>query len=893
MSKLVLIDGYSLLNRAYYAMPKLTDKEGRHTGAVFGFVNILQKILEDETPSHIVVAMDEKAPTFRHKMFEEYKGTRKPMDEELRSQLPIFKELLSVMGIKTVSLPGYEADDIIGSIAKSTARADVQAVIVSGDRDLLQLVDENIKMRLTRTIKGKSVSHLFTSEEVREEFKVSPKGIIDLKALMGDASDNIPGVKGIGEKTADKLLEEYRDLDGIYAHIDEIKPVRVQNLLKNDKEMAYLSRDLATIHCEVPIKVDLSELVCPDYYQNPKVYEMFRSLGFRKQLERFRLQKESVLSNTPLQTEFTRLLTTDELSGALFELQDAIAFYPLIRNEKLSVLVFGNEKQSFVADCDVFSEEDLIEVLDMAIRSIATVAVLDMKKIVRLILDLGLAHKVFDEDEVYQKEGILDLSLIAYIIDSNKGSEIAQAHGVLSMLLQASVTAGSELFGKKKEEELLATDQEDYYGYLAALQKLMLKAGSLGMQRLSEEGLNSLYRDVELPLALVLADMEHIGIQTDRQVLHELSENFEKEIVRLQTQIYEDAKEEFNINSPKQLGEILFEKLKLPSDKKTKTGYSTSVDVLDKLKASYPIVQRVLDYRHYVKLKTTYADALPGCIREDGRIHGTFQQTVASTGRLSSTDPNLQNIPTREADGRLLRKAFVAREGHILLDADYSQIELRILAHLSQDERLISAYNKGEDIHRMTAAAVFDLEPKEVTDAHRRNAKAVNFGIIYGISAFGLSNDIDISMKEAKEFIKNYFDTFPGIKGFLDGLVKEAKDKGYASTLLQRRRYIPELKASNFMTRSFGERIAMNAPIQGTAADIIKIAMIRVHRRLRRERLSSKLILQVHDELMIETALEEKEAVRRILQEEMMRAMELTVPLSVEIQSGKSWYEAK
>lgn len=894
MSKLVLIDGYSLLNRAYFAMPKLTDKSGRHTGAVFGFVNILQKIVDDEKPDYIAVAMDERAPTFRHEFYAEYKGTRKPMDEELRSQIPLLKELLALMRIRTVSLTGYEADDVIGSLAKSVADSKNQVVIVSGDRDLLQLINEDVSMRLPRTVKGKSIVSIFHEKEVIEEFNVPPKGIVELKALMGDTSDNIPGVKGIGEKTAAKLLAEYPDIDSIYEHIDEIRPERVRKLLEADKEAAYLSKRLATIYCEVPIEISLDELVFSDYYENAAVYKRFQELGFKKQLERFKLSKEERSFHTELDMTYRLLQNTDEVSEVLAGLnEERLSLYPVVIEDELKGIIFGDENNSYVMDMEDFSKEEAFELIDNVVSGIYKLAVFELKRLAGFVLDSCRKDKLFLEGSSYTKEGILDLSLMAYIIDSNKGAEFTFLGTTLSMLLKTQLTSKEELFGKKKEEELIKKEKAAYYGYLSSLQKLMLKAGDIALQELKDTRMYELYREVELPLSLVLADMEYQGIETDRAVLAELSFDFDRKISELQSEIYTEAGEIFNINSPKQLGEILFEKLKLPSGKKTKTGYSTAVEVLDKLKETYPVVQRILDYRHYSKLKTTYADALPEYIKEDGRIHGTFHQTVTSTGRLSSVEPNLQNIPSREEDGRLLRKAFVASEGFVFLDADYSQIELRILAHMSQDERLISAYSQGEDIHKMTAAAVFKLPLDEVTDRHRSNAKAVNFGIIYGISAFGLSNDIDISMKEAKAFIENYFETFPNIKAFLDALVEKAKTKGYAETLFGRRRYVPELKSSNFMSRAFGERIAMNAPIQGTAADIIKKAMIRVHNRLKKEGLKSRLILQVHDELLVETAVDEEDKVKRILKEEMMGAMELSVPLLVDINRGKSWYEAK
>ena len=890
MSKLVLIDGYSLLNRAYYAMPKLTDSKDRPIGAVLGFINILQKIVEDEKPTHIAVAMDEKAPTFRHQRYSEYKGNRKSMDDELRTQLPIFKELLNIMKIKTVSKEGFEADDIIGSMAGQLSAADNQVVIVSGDRDLLQLINENVSMRLARTMKGKSVSQLFLAEDVKNEFGVSPKGIIELKALMGDASDNIPGVKGIGEKTAVKLLAEYESIDEIYEKIDVVQPERVKKLLISGKDMAYLSRELATIYCEVPFTEDFSELAYYDYYESMEVYQYFQQLGFRKQLEKFKLHSDEKIEKAELNLSYSRIDNigrVDEILQALSKKK--LSCYPVFLEEELKALVFGDETDSYVLDNNEFERETLIEIIDKLCSLGELVSVFEFKTIAKLLLQSPLSERLFGADTVYEADKIADLSLFAYLLDSNKKEQVSELDKLLSMLSERELILAKEFFDGRQEKELLLHNTDAYYGYVSGLQKLMLKAQEIAKDKLLSSGLYDLYKEMEFPLCVVLADMEITGIAADRCILKGLSSDFGKEIAKLQALIYTDAGEIFNINSPKQLGEVLFDKLKLPSGKKTKTGYSTAADVLEKLKNEYPIVKHILEYRHYSKLKTTYADALPDYILEDGRIHGIFNQTVTSTGRLSSMEPNLQNIPTREENGRRLRKAFVPKEGCVFLDADYSQIELRILADMSKDTRLLSAYSQGEDIHKMTAAAVFKLPLSEVTDRHRSNAKAVNFGIIYGISAFGLSNDIDISMKEAKKFIETYFETFPNIKEFLDSLVEEAKKRGYAKTLFDRRRYIPELKSSNFMRRSFGERIAMNAPIQGTAADIIKVAMIRVYHRFRKENLKAKLVLQVHDELLVEAPLDEKERVYIILKEEMTGAKKLSIPLLVDINEGMNW----
>lgn len=898
-NKLVLIDGYSLLIRAYFAMPSLSNSKGVPTGAILGFVNILQKIIEDEKPTNLAVAMDLKEPTFRHKMFEGYKATRKPMDEELKEQIPLFYRLLDVAKIKHFSMAGFEADDIIGSIAKKVSGDENEVVIVSGDRDLLQLISEHTSVKLSKYVKGKSNTKLYGEAEVMQEFQVTAKGIIDLKALMGDASDNIPGVKGIGEKTATKLLNEFKTLDNLYENIDSVKSERTRNLLVNGKDMAYLSRKLAIINVDVPIEIDLDDLKFYDFYRDEATFDFFKELGFKKQLEKFSL---SAIESEPVLPDmsFDYIKNKDDLENKISVLSGELAIHPIFVADKLYSLIFGNAQKSyailfnyadFKGDFD-FTAEFAADIIHKIIKQSKSLSVFNFKAIIKLLIKGKKESELYNE-AVYNANKIFDLSLMAYIIDSNYGDKMLDISYLLSFLLDLNIINIKDIFLKKKDRELIYNNTESYISYFCGMQKLMAQAGTKTKSKLINDKGFDLYADIEFALSFVLADMELDGIAVNKQVLSDLSNQFDTKIAELQTDIYKIAGEEFNINSPKTLGDILFDKLGLPAGKKTQSGYSTAAAVLDKLKDDYEIVAKVLEYRHYSKLKSTYTDALPDYIDENGRIHTDFNQTIASTGRLSSTEPNLQNIPARDKDGRLIRKAFVPRDNCIFLDADYSQIELRVLADMSKDEALIKAYSEDADIHKMTAAAVFKVPLEEVTPELRRNAKAVNFGIIYGISAFGLSNDIDISMSDAKQFINNYFATFPKIKEFLDGLSEFAKKNGYAKTMFGRKRYIPELKSSNFMQRSFGERIAMNAPIQGSAADIIKIAMIRVHKRIRQEGLKARLILQVHDELLMEVPFDEKEQIFDILKNEMMKAADLAVPLDVDISKGDSWYSAK
>ncbi len=837
--KIVLIDGHSIINRAFYGIPDLTNEEGLHTNGIYGFLNIMFRILDEEHPDYLAVAFDLKAPTFRHQMYEAYKGTRKPMPEELREQVPVLKELLRAMGIPLLMQEGYEADDLLGTVARKSEAKGMDAVIVSGDRDLLQIATDRILIRIPKTKRGTTEIENYHTQDVLDAYKVSPLQIIELKALMGDSSDNIPGVPGIGEKTATNLIVTYGSVENAYAHVEEVRPNRAKEALKTHYDMAVMSRKLATICVDAPVEMDWEQARLGDLY-TPEAYEWCKKLNFKKLLQRF----ETTDLDIP-ETEMVSDLGRAEEIFRMASEKDRLAF-EICRNENgMGVSLAFSEKEACYLSAEGFmTEEYLLDKLSEMIDKVPLCGTSDVKKLMNDI-------------HVEKREHLFDVEIAAYLVNP--------------------------LIGNYAHEDL---------GKPHAAGTTFRKMLSL-MEKLSEADMKKLFDEIEMPLVFTLHDMEKAGMRVNAEELHAYGEALTGRIGELESQIHQAAGEAFNIHSPKQMGVILFEKLGLPGGKKTKTGYSTSAEVLEKLAPDYPIVKDILEYRQLTKLKSTYADGLASCIAEDGRIHSSFNQTITATGRISSTEPNLQNIPVRMELGRLIRKVFIPEDGYIFVDADYSQIELRVLAHMSGDEKLIEAYRQAEDIHRITASQVFHVPLEEVTPQQRRNAKAVNFGIVYGISSFGLSQDLDISPKEAREYIDRYFETYPGIKGFLDGLVAEAKEKGYATTMFGRRRPVPELKSSNFMQRSFGERVAMNSPIQGTAADIIKIAMVRVHDRLQREGFHSRLILQVHDELLIEAREDEADRVEELLRREMQQAAELKVPLEIDLHRGNNWYEAK
>ncbi len=958
--KLVLIDGHSILHRAFFGLPDLTNSQGVHTNAVYGFLNILFKILEEEKPDYLAVAFDVHAPTFRHDMFDGYKGTRKPMAEELRPQIPLMKEMLQVMGIAIVELPGYEADDLLGTISAMGEAKGMEVSIVSGDRDLLQLATEHVQIRIPKTKKTGTEIENYYAKDVMERYLVTPKEFIDVKALMGDTSDNIPGVPGIGEKTATALIEKYKSIEAVHENAAVVKPPRAGKNIVEFWEQALMSKTLATIITDAPVEkepvnftFEKAKLDSIESLYTKEAYVLCKQLEFKNLLQRFTVDAPKNNAEEHFK-EITTKKEADKMFASLSQKEVAFAMIPnnsgkKAKNEEadgqLNLFAIPNEN-AFAGLAIAFGEEDiyylptgkeitsayLLEKLDTA--DVALWISMDVKQ--------QLAYWDVMADIVFVNKTDIVSSQICEALswENKKSSSCAE---ILSQNMESDVFGNKHEKSMEKENEIernrdiawntyiqkrnhffdvmiaaylinpLKSEYpyddlaKDYLGLVVPSAKdlaedmtkkacymayVAWKAKTPLLESLKETGQDKLFYEMEMPLVFVLSDMEKEGICIDGKILKEYGSELQSSIVKLEQRIHTQAGEVFNINSPKQLGVILFEKLGLPNGKKTKTGYSTSAEVLEKLAGDYPIVADILEYRQLTKLKSTYADGLSNFIQEDGKIHTNFNQTITATGRLSSTEPNLQNIPIRIELGRMIRKVFHPMEGNVFVDSDYSQIELRILAHFSGDERLIEAYKNNQDIHRTTASQVFHVPFEEVTPLLRSNAKAVNFGIVYGISAFGLSQDLNISRKEAQEYIDRYFETYPKIKQFLDKMVAEAKETGKTRTMFGRIRPIPELSSSNFMQRQFGERVAMNAPIQGTAADIIKIAMIRVHDRLLREGYASRLILQVHDELLIETKEEEKENVIAILEEEMHGAAELLVPLEVGTESGYTWYDA-
>ena len=891
--KLVLVDGHSILNRAFFGIPDLTNSEGIHTNAVYGFLNILFKILDEEQPDYLTVAFDVHAPTFRHKMYDAYKGTRKPMAEELRQQVPLMKEMLTAMGVTIVEKEGYEADDLLGTIAKQSEAQGLEVSIVSGDRDLLQLASDHIKIRIPKTKRTGTEIEDYLAKDVVEKYQVTPLQFIDVKALMGDSADNIPGVPGIGEKTATALIVSYGSIENAHDHLEEIKPNRAKQNLSEHYDMAQMSKELATIEIHAPIEYSLEDAKLGNLFTE-EAYLMCKRLEFKNMLSRFDIDAPKNLA----EEHFTFVTDKKQISDIFKKAKKAghigCCLLPGegIITEQLSLFEQPKEQQVIEGMSIAFSEEDIYylsagtevsaEELLEEIRELSggqtKVSVMDLKETLKTL--------PLPENDRY-----FDASVAAYLLNPLKNDypyeDLAKDYAGLM------IPSKTDLLGKESPVKAKQAKPEAFLKYICYMAYIPWKTRDRLLEELNNTGMQTLYDTIELPLVYTLSDMEKEGVHVDAEELKRYGEELAAQIAVLEKEIYEGAGETFNINSPKQLGHILFEKLEMPYGKKTKTGYSTAADVLEKLAVEYPLVSKILEYRQLAKLKSTYADGLANFIEEDGRIHTNFQQTVTATGRLSSTDPNLQNIPIRMELGRMIRKVFLPKDGYVFVDADYSQIELRILAHMSGDEMLIQAYREAQDIHRMTASQVFHTPFEEVTDLQRRNAKAVNFGIVYGISSFGLSQDLSISKKEAQEYIERYFESYPKIKEFLDGCVEKAKKDGYSVTMFGRRRPLPEISSSNFMQRSFGERIAMNAPIQGTAADIIKIAMNRVHRRLIDEGLKSRLLLQVHDELLIEAAPDEVDEVKRILDEEMKGAADLSVELEIDTHTGKNWYEAK
>lgn len=880
--KILLIDGHSILNRAFYGLPVLTNSEGIYTNAVLGFLNIMFKIMDEEKPKYVTVAFDVNKKTFRHEMFEEYKGTRKSMPEELREQVPLLKEVLKAMGVNIIEKAGYEADDVLGTIAKNSEKSGLDVAVISGDRDLLQLATDVIKIRIPKTKKGGTEIEDYNTKDVIEKYGVTPLQFIDLKALMGDASDNIPGVPGIGEKTATKIITTYDSIENAYANVDNVTPNKAKESLRDNYDLAVLSKTLATIKidCDLDFSIEDAQL---DNIYNEQAFSYFKKLEFKSLLNRFQME---IVNNTKLEDKF-KVINDLNVAEGVFKtiIKNAkkigtVGFKLIIEGDTVLglSLSYGEDNVYFIKIENFITISLISDLLQSLVEAGITLVTCNLKP--------QLNYINFKEES-----GLFDLGIAAYLMnplkDSYEYDDIARDY------LSMTIPSKNDFLGKTSLVNAMEEDKKEFVNYVCYEGYITFLAYDKLKSLILESGMEELFYNIEMPLIFTLFDMEVKGIGINRTGLKEYGDRLAVTIKELEEKIYNLVGEEFNINSPKQLGVILFDKLHLPFGKKTKTGYSTSADILEKLATEHPVVSMVLEYRQVTKLKSTYADGLATYIGSDERIHGKFHQTIAATGRLSSTEPNLQNIPIRMELGREIRKVFVPKEGYIFVDADYSQIELRVLAHMSKDERLIAAYKSEQDIHRITASEVFHTPINEVTPLQRSNAKAVNFGIVYGISSFGLGQDLNITRKEAETYITKYFETYPCVKEFLDNLVVEGKKDGYVTTLFGRRRPIPELASSNFMQRSFGERIAMNSPIQGTAADIIKIAMNRVNKRLKDTNMKSSLILQVHDELLIEASLDELEEVKTILSEEMHGAADMSIPLEIDVNTGANWYEAK
>lgn len=882
--KIMLIDGNSIVNRAFYGVPLLTNGEGRYTNGVYGFLNILFKLLDEEQPDYLAVAFDLHAPTFRHRTFDGYKGTRKGMPEELREQMPLLKEVLQAMHIPIFEQEGFEADDILGTLSALAEKNGIVPVVVSGDRDLLQLAGETLKVRIPKTKGGRTETEDYYAADVQAKYGVTPAEFIDMKALMGDASDNIPGVPGIGEKTAAKIITQYHDIETAIAHAAEIKPKKASENLAAYQEQARLSKFLATIVRDMPLEWDKESLKIGDMF-NQTAYELVKRLEFKSMFSHFEGS-----ASAPKQAEQTYRFVADregakEVLAALKKGEVGYAF--VYENEEGQGLALYQEQLGgvWIEASMAFLMQELLEIFqpffaDSAYRKIGH----DVKKDIRFLRSYG--YNGFTAE--------FDTAIGAYILNATGSSY--EYDDIAATFLNETYPSQEEVFGKGRTKKAFAALPEaERTAYGARQAEIFFRARKVMEERLAENEQKSLFYDMEMPLIYVLADMEKYGIKVDKAALLAYQKRLGESLDGMEEEIYALAGEKFNINSPKQLGVILFERLGLKGGKKTKTGYSTAADVLEKLRTEHPIVERILHYRQLAKLKSTYADGLLAVMdAETEKIYSTFNQTITATGRISSTEPNLQNIPVRLELGRELRKIFIPESAEFcFLDADYSQIELRVLAHISGDESLIAAFKSNQDIHRMTASQVFHVPFDEVTPLQRSNAKAVNFGIIYGKGAFSLGQDLGISRKEAEEYINAYFARYPKIKTFMEDTIKNGAKNGYVSTLWNRRRNMPELQSSNFMQRAAGERAAMNMPIQGTAADIIKLAMIKVHRALQEGGYRSRLILQVHDELLIEAYKEEKDAVAKILKENMEHAADLLVPLDVDVHEGASWFEAK
>lgn len=877
---LVIIDGNSIINRAFYALPEMSNKEGLKTNAIYGFTNMLLKIIDTYNPTHISVAFDRKAPTFRHIEFKEYKAGRKKMPDELREQFEPLKDLLDKFNIHRLEIDGYEADDIIGTVSKIAEDNGFKVYIVTGDKDAIQLASNKTTTLITK--KGVGEVEEYDYDSVIEKYEMTPTQFIDLKGLMGDKSDNIPGVPGIGEKTGIKLIKEFSSIEGIFDNIDSIKGSTKKKLEEN-KELAIMSKKLATIIRDVPVEFNLEELEYGNY-NTKDILDVFKYLGFTSLIPRIGSLDESEDIVNEANVEISKLEDIDEFINKVKENNELIIKTVtregniLDKRIKYIFLSVDGKKIYYV-------EEDSIYKLEYIFTSN------EIKKLGYNLKDDYIALKPYG---IKLENIYFDITIAEYLIDSMSSTSY-ECSAIAMKYLTKKVKTKEELLGKgvkaKKYQDL---SFEELSSHISQIIDTVKSVMPIMEENLKESNMDGLLYHVEMPLVEVLADMEYEGVKVDKEKLNELGSQFKEIIKKLESEIYKISGEEFNINSPKQLGVILFEKLGLPVIKKTKTGYSTNAEVLDKLKDQSPIIDKIIEYRQIVKLNSTYVEGLLSIINPiDGRIHSSFNQTITTTGRISSTEPNLQNIPVKLEMGRNIRKVFISDKECKLVDADYSQVELRVLAHMSQDETMIDAFKHNEDIHTKTASQVFNVSMDEVTSKQRSDAKAVNFGIVYGKSDFGLSEDLNIPVKQAKEYIENYFNKYNKIKEFMDNIIDDASSNGYVTTILNRRRYIPEIKSSNFMLRNAGKRAAMNAPIQGSAADIIKIAMINVYKKLEENNLKSKLILQVHDELIVEAVDSEIDIVKKIVKDEMENAVCLDVNLDVDLNIGDSWYDTK
>ena len=911
MSKLVLIDGNSILNRAFYGImgsKMLTTKDGKYTNAVYGFLAILFKVLDDTKPDYIAVAFDLKAPTARHKMYEGYKANRKGMPNELAEQMPIIKEILTDMNITIIEKETYEADDILGTLSKTAEKKGIDVVIVSGDRDTFQLASNKVTIRIPHTKVGKTEVDYFDEEAIIEKYGIKPKQLIEVKGLMGDTSDNIPGVSGIGEKTALELIKKYKTIDGLYKAIDDekddLKP-KTKEKLVNDKEMAYLSRTLGTINREVPLDNKIEDLKIKEWNKE-KVTEKFKELNFNRFMERFNLKEESAessgidlskdlfktkdiaVSNKYIEDVIKKVKENKKLIFSI--LKEKCEDTEKIISKKITCISIYIEAENTVFSVSVNNEQQFVQVFKEIFES---------KDIQKYGHDLGEDYVILKQLGITMNAICYDTKISAYDLNPTDSKytienlsiqylniyldEYLEKHGI-----SKQQNRQLDLFTGIEEENNYERIKNDLYSYL------IQKIAEVTYKKLEEENLLDLFNNIEMPLVKVLGEMQFNGMPIEKDELVSFGNKLKEQIETVKQDIYMSVGEEFNINSTQQLGKILFEKLELPVYKKTKTGYSTDSDILEKLLQEHPVIEKILEYRSLVKLNSTYVEGLiPYINTKTQRIHSYFHQTITATGRISSTEPNLQNIPTRVEQGKQIRKAFNTKDGRIFIDADYSQIELRVLAHISKDEHMIDAFKNNEDIHKQAASKVLGIPIEKVTKEQRSEAKAVNFGIVYGISDYGLAQQLGISNKKAKEYIKQYLEKYSGVKAFMDNIVEKAKEDGYVETLFHRRRYIPELKSNNYMIRQFGSRAAMNTPIQGTAADIMKIAMINVYNKLQEENLDAKLVLQIHDELIIECNEKIKEKVKEILQDCMENAVKLDVPLNVETSEATSWYDVK